>query len=760
MKRFVIGPLGVKRSVIILLTALALVALPAITALSQGAPPQEPQQGEPQDQQGMDQPDQGQDQPQQGVGRISVIYGNVSTQRGDSGDWVADTVNTPVAPGDLLSTGAQSRTEVQLDYANVVRLDQNTEVKVADLSQGKVQVQVGQGVADFSVLRDGGSNAEIDTPNISVQPLRGGLYRIQVNSATESLVTVREGEAQVSTPQGSTNVEAGQTITVEGSDNPQYQVAAAQRMDDFDQWNDSRDKTILQAQSWKYTDPYYTGSADLDHYGRWENAPDYGDVWVPNQGADWAPYSDGTWEWEPDYGWTWVSYEPWGWAPYHYGRWFNWNNSWAWWPGPVGFGGGYGGWYRPLWAPAYVSFFGFGGRGFGFGFGFGGGWGSIGWLPVGPCDRFFPWWGRGRGFNTLNITNIRNINNFRGGVAPLGGVNRRNGSNLQQAFSNQRIRGSINTVAANRFGQGPMRATRGGVTDSMLRGSSLMAGRLNVVPTRASLSASTRTPARNTIRGAGAMPARFAGTRTPALNRQSFAQAAAQMGRSSAPQSNRGFGGVQNRPVVGNNGASRAFSGRAANNSGRVVPQGRPAPQTGAAGWQRFAGQGRARSAAPSSNAFGQGRAGSQRFSQPARPAPQANRFTRQAAPRTFQSAPRPQSNLGSRPAPRSTYSFPSRTQPSFSPRSAPRQTSPRGYTFARPPLQMSRPMFSPRPAPSYGGGARGGGGAPPRGYSGGRSGGYSGGHAGGFSGGRSGGGSHGSGGGHSSGGGSHGGRH
>src|SRR5260370_33212231 len=61
--------------------------------------------------------------------------------------------------------------------------------------------------------------------------------------------------------------------------------------------------------------------------------------------------------------------------------------SWAWWPGPV-WGGGF---YRPFWAPAYVSFFGFGG-GWGVGFGWGG-WGGFGWLPIGPCDPFFPWWG-------------------------------------------------------------------------------------------------------------------------------------------------------------------------------------------------------------------------------------------------------------------------------------------------------------------------------------------------------------------------------
>src|SRR5579864_7018570 len=74
----------------------------------QGQPPYDlgqepPDQGQPPYDQGQQPPytgqgpqDQGQGQePQGGVGRISVLDGNVSTQRGDSGDWVADTINTP-----------------------------------------------------------------------------------------------------------------------------------------------------------------------------------------------------------------------------------------------------------------------------------------------------------------------------------------------------------------------------------------------------------------------------------------------------------------------------------------------------------------------------------------------------------------------------------------------------------------------------------------------------------------------------------------
>src|SRR5437773_10527558 len=72
-----------------------------------------------------------QDHPQSGVARISLIHGDVSTQRGDSGDWVAATLNTPVVAGDKVSTGPSSRTEAQLDYANVLRPSDQSQPNLA-----------------------------------------------------------------------------------------------------------------------------------------------------------------------------------------------------------------------------------------------------------------------------------------------------------------------------------------------------------------------------------------------------------------------------------------------------------------------------------------------------------------------------------------------------------------------------------------------------------------------------------------------------
>ncbi len=103
---------------------------------------------------------------------------------------------------------------------------------------------------------------------------------------------------------------------------------------------------------------YQTFYDNLSPYGQWVEDPQYGNVWVPNEGGDFRPYgSRGHWV-MTDYGNTWVSDDPWGWACYHYGRWTYDNYyGWVWVPG-----------YE--WAPAWVTWR------------YGGGY--SGWAPLGP----------------------------------------------------------------------------------------------------------------------------------------------------------------------------------------------------------------------------------------------------------------------------------------------------------------------------------------------------------------------------------------
>jgi hypothetical protein len=412
------------------------------------------------------------------VARVSLIHGDVSMQRGDSGDWASATVNTPLLRGDAVATGDKSRTEVQLDYANILRLSSGSQAKIADLTRTRIQVQLAQGYASYTQFKGSEADVEIDTPNVAVRPLRAGRYRVQVNSEFETDVIVREGEVEISTPEGSTRVREGHMALIRGADNPEYKVEDAPGKDDWDHWNKDRDNTIRDAQSYRHTNAYYTGAHDLDAYGRWVYVPGYGSVWQPyEQSVGWAPYQSGRWVWEPYWGWTWVSYEPWGWAPYHYGRWFVSGGSWVWWPGPVGPV------FRPVWAPAFVSFIGFG-HNAGFAFGFG----SIGWIPIGPHDYFYPWYGRG--FNRVNVVNITNITtvNSAWAVRPLAVRGHQPYfSNVNSALTNPRVRAGISGVSAEQFGRGNMQVRRLDVNDNDLRQSRVMTGNLPVVPTRESL---------------------------------------------------------------------------------------------------------------------------------------------------------------------------------------------------------------------------------------------------------------------------------
>jgi hypothetical protein len=505
--------------------------------------------------------DQG-NQAQPGMARVSFIQGSVSTQRGDTGDWVALTVNTPVAVGDRISTGQGGRAELQLDFADVLRLSSGATAKIVSLDRTNIQVQVGQGSVTYSVLKDAQATSEIDTPNAAVHPVGEGDYRIAVNSDQETVVIIREGAAEVSTPQGSTRVEKGQMITVAGAsnDNPQYKIDPAPGADEWDSWNYDRNKTISNAASWQHTDPYYTGSQDLDQYGEWSEVPDYGQVWIPSQGPGWAPYSSGQWVWEPYYGWTWVSYEPWGWAPYHYGRWFVYGGRWAWWPGPVV---AYPRYY-PVWSPAYVSFFGWGGGGWGVSFGFGFGFGSVGWLPCGPGDWYHPWWGRWGGrFNAYNRFGDRDSHD---GFGPLRGEH--GFSNIHEAFTNDRVRSGMRSMNANEFGHSSVPSHQEGISAASFRQASMVTGKMPFTPGRGSYSAA----------GRGADPSSFRNAPSGSQRFFSSSRAGGSFGNHSTREESP-FGGSHN----GGSSSRSSSQGMISNRGG-----GSTSEQSSRSGWRTF----------------------------------------------------------------------------------------------------------------------------------------------------------------------------
>jgi len=133
-----------------------------------------------------------------GVARISLIHGDVSTQHGDSKDWSAAALNAPVLAGDRVSTGDKARTEIQLDYANMLRLAEHSQANITQLTRSQIQVQLGHGMANYSVYKNSDADAEIDTPNVAIRTeRRESSFRILVTADDHTEVLVRRGEVEV-----------------------------------------------------------------------------------------------------------------------------------------------------------------------------------------------------------------------------------------------------------------------------------------------------------------------------------------------------------------------------------------------------------------------------------------------------------------------------------------------------------------------------------------------------------------------------------
>jgi hypothetical protein len=93
-----------------------------------------------------------------------------------------------------------------------------------------------------------------------------------------------------------------------------------------------------------------------------------------------------------------------------------------------------------------------------------------------------PWWGHGRGFSSINITDLSNIQTT-GLNEPAGQAY---GSNLQGIMTVPYLQAAITTVPAQNFANGRTAHNLEPVNENMLRQGSLLQGALPVAPTQAS----------------------------------------------------------------------------------------------------------------------------------------------------------------------------------------------------------------------------------------------------------------------------------
>ena len=380
--------------------------------------------------------------------RLSYVDGQVSFWRPGAQEWAQAQVNTPLAPGDQLSTGSPGNLELQIGVHAFVRGRVNTQIGLENQEPDFLQFKVTAGSAAFDLRTlEPGQMVEVDTPNAAFTIEQPGYYRVEVAGERTSFITRRAGRATVIPASGEAVVIApSEEVVIEGTASPQVASYVAPKFDDWDKWNYARTNALLDAVSARHVSPGTYGVSDLDRYGSWRVVDTYGSVWVPTAvQPGWVPYSTGSWTQDPSYGWTWVDTAPWGWAPYHYGRWVSVGGFWAWAPGPVV--------ARPVYAPALVAFF--GGPNVRVGISIGGP--VVGWVALGWGEPLVPWWGR-PGFihepswggwggprvvnNTVitntTVVNVQNINVYR----------------------NSSVQNAVVVVNENRFGRGPITSAR------------------------------------------------------------------------------------------------------------------------------------------------------------------------------------------------------------------------------------------------------------------------------------------------------------
>ncbi len=408
--------------------------------------------------------------------RLSYADGQVSFWRPGAPDWVTAQVNTPLAPGDELSTGSPGTLELQVGARALVRAWADTSLGLMNQNPDFLQIKVTAGHVSLDLRSlDSGRTVELDTPNAAFTIHQAGYYRVDVTGDRTSFITRRGGRATVTPANGQTAAIApGEVAIIEGTDTPRIATYVAPQVDEWDRWNYARSDYTFEAVSARYVSPDVYGVSDLDRYGRWRVVSDYGPVWVPTAvSAGWVPYSTGSWTWDPYYGWTWVDVEPWGWAPFHYGRWVFVDGFWGWTPGSVV--------VRPAYAPALVAFFGAGP-----GLAIRVGPPVVGWVALGWGEPVIPWWGGSRFVGVPSWGGWggpRVVNNVV--------INRTTVVNVQNitVYRNTTVQNAVVAVEHQRFGHGPVASSRVAHVD--VRGLEPIRGHLDVKPVPVSLAPTT-----------------------------------------------------------------------------------------------------------------------------------------------------------------------------------------------------------------------------------------------------------------------------
>ncbi|CAN5251056.1 hypothetical protein BH11PSE10_BH11PSE10_02620 [soil metagenome] len=327
------------------------------------------------------------------VARVAEVIGDAWLFDTESREWTRVTRNQTVAEGDRLRTDERSRISLRIGSTNVW-LDERSDLAFDQLDEGQVLMLLDKGDLGLRLrAHDAATDFRIRTREGMVFTERDGLYRVeQMDRGSKAYVF--NGRLRFEAERGGGGGNSGvPPVWLQNGEQAEFWWANGARVerqrlenDGFGDWlvaQNQRDSDM--SISRRYVSPEMTGAEDLDRNGRWEQANEFGSVWIPSSvNAGWVPYRDGRWVWTSHWGWSWVDDQPWGFAPFHYGRWVQWGGRWCWAPGRYV--------ARPVYAPALVAWVGGPRLNIGVNVGGGGRYSPPrhGWVPLAPREAYVP----------------------------------------------------------------------------------------------------------------------------------------------------------------------------------------------------------------------------------------------------------------------------------------------------------------------------------------------------------------------------------
>ena len=278
------------------------------------------------------------------------------------------TLNLPLQPGDTLQTTAGRRCEAQFDTGTLLRLDEQTFVRIETIlapaltSRDKL-TNLGLRSGRLNAMyRDYDSREvfQILTSNAALKLSKSAIVDVKTSEDGDTEIEVERGQASLlygasASKTHTRRLKAGERVTVTREHTLVVGAPAKARAQDaFQAWNREMNAHFVELHAGKSDLPkpierfppavIHFAQRYGDPYGEWLWSDLYGYVWRPYRSQDegWRPYLLGHWVamsgrqfWVPD--------EPWGWVPYHLGLW-HWDKKygWVWLPGSA-------------FAPAWVS---------------------------------------------------------------------------------------------------------------------------------------------------------------------------------------------------------------------------------------------------------------------------------------------------------------------------------------------------------------------------------------------------------------------